>query len=59
MYEFLAPWGAFIPLVSAAIPFLVISELRRKRLMRDIQSPSAPDERPFSSMSRHLSLVNG
>jgi hypothetical protein len=59
MYEFLAPWGALIPLVSGVVSYLLVSESRRKQMMKDIEAPPNADMRPFSSMRRPLSVMHG
>ena len=42
MYEFLAPWGVLVPAISAALIYLTISEIRRKKMLRHIEAPADP-----------------
>ena len=42
MYEFLAPWGVIAPAVTALLTYLVISEIRRKRMMHHMDPPEGP-----------------
>ena len=49
MYEFLAPWGALLPLVSAVISYSIVAEFRRRKLLKHIQGPVIDDERSFSA----------
>lgn len=57
MYEFLAPWGVLVPVLSAAFCYFVSSEARRKERMKDFEvsvregvSTSRTDIRPLSVM---------
>ncbi len=34
MYEFLAPWGVLIPILSAAFVYFPVSERRRAHMIR-------------------------
>ena len=40
MYEFLAPWGALIPAISAYIVYAVVTELRWRQALEQIEEPS-------------------
>ncbi len=42
MYEFLAPWGALAPALSALLIYLIVSEMRRKRMLHFIEPPEGP-----------------
>ena len=53
MYEFLAPWGVLVPVVSAILVYAATSGLRRRLVIRATgQNPSPVGMPP-------LSLVNG
>lgn len=49
MYEFLAPWGMLVPALSAILIYLVVSEIRRKKLLSFIE---APEGTPAQHVSR-------
>ncbi|MDA8587127.1 hypothetical protein N9L47_12845 [Rhodobacteraceae bacterium] len=39
MYEFLAPWGVLAPITCAVLIYLIVSEIRRKKMMSFIEEP--------------------
>ena len=42
MYEFLAPWGILVPALSAALIYLIITDIRRKKMLSLIEAPEEP-----------------
>ena len=64
MYEFLAPWGALVPALSAAVTYLYVVEKRRLAMLRMIQAPDPAEESLLTSASylrtfSRLSEVHG
>ena len=53
MYEFLAPWGVLVPAISAALVYLIVSEIRRKQMLSVIHAPgdTGPGFEPLPSAS--------
>ena len=54
MYEFLAPWGALAPALSAAVTYLYVAEKRRLAMLRMIQAPDPAEESLSTSASSYL-----
>ena len=54
MYEFLAPWGALVPAISATLIYLIVSEIRRKQMLSAIHAPddTGPGFEPLPAVSR-------
>jgi len=46
MYEFLAPWGALAPALSALAMYLIVKEKRRQSMMIELHEPA--DTEAFS-----------
>ena len=55
MYEFLAPWGALVPALSAAVTYLYVAEKRRVAMLRMVQAPDPAEESLSTSASYLLS----
>ena len=51
MYEFLAPWGVLVPALSAIFIYLIVSEVRRKRLLAFIEAPEGTPTQLVSRMT--------
>lgn len=41
MYEFLAPWGVFVPATCAVAAYYFGQALRRKQLLSRLQAPAS------------------
>jgi|GEM_PF-3067158 len=41
MYEFLAPWGVFLPAICAAVSFFLCQKIRRERQFSSFQAPES------------------
>lgn len=59
MYEFLAPWGVLVPLVSAAICYFLSSESRRKAMLKDWELDTRGEETSSRVHRSSLSVMNG
>jgi hypothetical protein len=59
MYEFLAPWGVLVPVLSAAICYFLSSESRRKAMLEEFEFTTR--EEPGSSRvdQSRLSVMHG
>lgn len=42
MYEFLSPWGVLAPALCAGFVYVIVSEIRRKRMLHFIEPPKGP-----------------
>ena len=42
MYEFLSPWGALAPALCAGLVYMIVSEIRRKRMLTFLEPPEGP-----------------
>lgn len=59
MYEFLAPWGVLIPLISAAVTYYWVIERQRKDMIKNFELPPQSN-RPSSRIeTSRLSMVHG
>ncbi len=59
MYEFLAPWGVLIPMISAAVCYYYSAKSRREKMLEDFDlTPPAPP-RSSRPLTAPLSVVNG
>lgn len=59
MYEFLAPWGALLPLFSAAVTYVWVTEKRRKNMIQTFEMPPRTS-RPSSRIEHsRLSMAHG
>ena len=59
MYEFLAPWGVLVPVLSAAFCYFVSSNAHRKEQLRDFQFSVREDHASSRTDIETLSVMNG
>lgn len=59
MYEFLAPWGVFVPLISFAITYFCVTEARRRESLREMREPLEDEVSSYGSKLPPLSATYG
>lgn len=59
MYEFLAPWGVLVPLVSAAICYFLSSNSRRNAMLQELEKHTRDGPSSSRVHSSTLSEMHG
>lgn len=59
MYEFLAPWGVFVPIVSAAVCYYLSANSRRKAMLDAFEFNETDPSAPSLDDTSHLSAMHG
>ena len=59
MYEFLAPWGVLVPIVSAVICYFLSSESRRKARLKEFEFSPREEEPSSRVATTALSNMHG
>lgn len=59
MYEFFAPWGVLVPVLSAAICYFLSSEARRKAMLKELKLNTREEITSSRVNFGHLSNMNG
>ena len=42
MYEFLSPWGVLAPALCAGLVYMIVSEIRRRKMLSFLEPPEGP-----------------
>jgi hypothetical protein len=59
MYEFLAPWGVLVPIISAGICYYLSSNSRRKAMLDEFEFGETDPDASSIDESRRLSAMHG
>ena len=59
MYEFLAPWGVLVPVISATICYFCSSEARRRVMLKDLEDATRVEDASSRVVPSSLSVMHG
>ncbi len=59
MYEFFAPWGVLVPVISAAICYFLSSSARRKANLKEFEVATRVEVSSSRVVLSPLSMMNG